>query len=1175
MQARWARVGYLGPVHSVCVDRETGLVFSASGPYVRAHALATGDAVLEADALPGGRIHRVQFESDPSGGAGAHALILHGGRQLRLFRLAVGPAAAEAGGGRLCSTQLELAGVWSAPDWILESQLCPLSGRLVAALAHNELAAFQFDLTTAADVDGRPAALAPARVRSPPAVLAASAALREAARGRVECAFGTFFGDVLLWTADLDAGAPAGPPQRLSGARGKVAQVARVRWCEGGAALLSAGEDRAVRLWRRAPDGAWLPALAAFGHEGWVWDAVRLGPLVVSVGEDLTARAFDAATGRCAAGHRGRHVWCAAADEASGAVVTGGEDASVKVWDLREALEAARGVQEDGPAAAGPRPDGWREASVPLPHADEAKQGGGVFVKGMAVLGGGARCLAALSTGELLALYPLLRPHEPPRLEVAWRPEGGREGDGPPAPRPVSCMDAVTARGGGVEDSSDDEPEDDSEGGEWIEDRAVLGSPFGDLSFVRCLLPPNGDGGYRSWATSLPSGDSTVLDVYFPHPGLAISAEPRQGGLLRTWLVAGPPGGGPGPPAVLAGPTLRTADGHRVTSVAAMDRGPRGYLLFCGDRRGNMTVFRVPRAEASPGPLAPLQTLHRLHGTEAVARALVAAGGAQLWSVGHDGCLARASLRPDAEAPLRPTSSQRVSATVGNVPGGLWEAAGGDAVVGGFVAGELLFWNAGQGAPVGRAPLAGHKQPHAAAVLASGRRLVCLRAAGGRLHVARPSGVEGEEEESRAVPRSIGGPFHGREARAVVSLPLRLPGPGPGPGALLATGGEDTTVLLLRGDPGRGRGLAVAQSLHAHPCAVRCLAAAPLGPASALLFSGGGKECVVAWLVEAEGGQLRCERLALDAPAQAGTDQRVMALALLPPPPDSNPPAALALAACLSDGTLRLFDFDVPPRALRRRPGAPPRGHSGALLSACALRAAGRGLLFTGGTDGRLCLWAFDDPEPCTPPAPGAASSLHAGLRRRRRRARPGAGAEGACGEEEEEAAAPLVQWPGQHRLGVNCLAAAVCAEGGLLAVASGGDDQSVVVRWLLFPPGEAAGTPQEAAFVRLESAHASAVRGIAAFPVPRSRDVWLVTCGWDQRARAWRASFANGQVQALGGCLLEVADVSGMDARLVEGGTGACGPGGEESAPDTELLVECHFAGVGLQRSLLRIPYP
>lgn len=136
-----------------------------------------------------------------------------------------------------------------------------------------------------------------------------------------------------LWR--LVDGAPLG---RLTGGLNHAWSVGALGAVEGGdvETILSAHEDKAVRVWGRNRTGGWEIRRLLKGHRNRVW-SVRpsvSGEFAVTASEDCTARVWDLKKGLCLRVFDEHHgpVWSAAFDSRSHLVFTGGDEGLLRAW---------------------------------------------------------------------------------------------------------------------------------------------------------------------------------------------------------------------------------------------------------------------------------------------------------------------------------------------------------------------------------------------------------------------------------------------------------------------------------------------------------------------------------------------------------------------------------------------------------------------------------------------------------------------------------------------------------------------------------------------------------------------------------------------------------------------------------------------------------------------------
>lgn len=109
---------------------------------------------------------------------------------------------------------------------------------------------------------------------------------------------------------------------------------------DGTETILSAHEDRHVRVWRKTATDGWQEALTLAGHQNRIWSvrALPSKPLAVSASEDCSARVWDVESGRCIQtlrGHGGA-VWGADLSPDGRTAFTAGDEGVVRAWSVAD-----------------------------------------------------------------------------------------------------------------------------------------------------------------------------------------------------------------------------------------------------------------------------------------------------------------------------------------------------------------------------------------------------------------------------------------------------------------------------------------------------------------------------------------------------------------------------------------------------------------------------------------------------------------------------------------------------------------------------------------------------------------------------------------------------------------------------------------------------------------------
>lgn len=1092
-------LGYAGPVLAVALvgpaERAPALALCGVGPDLHVHALglgseAWGSAGLQAaqalrSVLGGsGHVHGIRLRppaTGAGGGAGGAAEVLaavFGPQHLAVVGVSAGPCAPEV---RRATQPLRLADWPLDLAWLGADQPAASSQRLAVAFARNFVELWLLSAT------GGERQL---RLPGPPGIsflysaalhpLEAGHALCTGGCAALLCAGGTFEGHIALWhlpccSARGASHGCAALDQRAEVLAGHRGAVFRVRLCRGAAVLLSASDDRTVRLWTSrgaalgpADTGAeaatagstgWCCQAVLRGHGSRVWDAV-LAPLgggslgVASACEDSVVRLFslDGLCLRELQGHQTRGVRCLEVhaegldgQEHGGQswLLSGGEDGGVKLWplvagDLATSDRTVRRLWTVPDAA-----DWIRE--VALPSHSEA--------------------IVATNFGRI---YRLALWHEQALAEMIYAAEQAC----------FTCLDVGPdaaqlwcgcADGKALVLS-------ERESGAW---EASCAQAF---ECCRVSAAFAGAAGYGAIADH--SGRVGLWRCGLERSGLAapeLLAEPQlapgQGGrgrLLCGMLLAGRllPDAWPGGlawvfgdehgciHAVGLGLPPRLADSHRGKVLCLCDAGAGGVLHAAA------TFF----SSGSDGAIVQ----HRLEAGGGWQQLLTVRPGGGLRHLRHLAPLEAHSLRE----PAGPAHSAFL--------------------LGAFRSADFVLWDMDSGAELWRHRCGGGKRPSALhatqAAPGAGIAFTFAYSSGSKtleLHAASAACVSGAAPEAAScrtlAPAALRSPLHGREVHAVAWL-AEPSGDTPG---LLVTASEDGTMRLLRSGSARGGGplgMVISQAVEQHPGAVRALAVTHVG-AVAVVLSGGAKGALRAQLLEA-GPRLRCvwahalaapcsgaaeERLAgassgsaSGGPPPAPPEERVMAVDCVP-----WGDAAMLAVAATSSGLLHGWRLEL----------------SGAAVAAVT---APEALTVRAADAAALSVRCFFAPMPGSLPGAlvGTADGCLAvhglgGLL-------PGGGG----------AAAPWLR-ERLHDAGVNDLAIRPGPEGeGELLVAAAGDDQQITLALLLF--GLAPDGQVQASLLAsrcLGGAHASSVRAVAWAPP------WLLSLGLDRRLRLWSLS--------------------------------------------------------------------
>ncbi|XP_067657544.1 tRNA (34-2'-O)-methyltransferase regulator WDR6-like isoform X2 [Haliotis asinina] len=161
-------------------------------------------------------------------------------------------------------------------------------------------------------------------------------------------AAGTVFNQVIVWSPH---GSRNDQEQRevIHRFKGHQGVIFSIDYNLKSSILASVSDDRTIRLWKLTfPSNSFDPSisdwcgmessplLTLYGHSARVWDIELLAEIFVSIGEDATCIVWDYAGNilHKFKGHKGKSIWSLACDKSGNFVVTGGGDASIRMWLL-------------------------------------------------------------------------------------------------------------------------------------------------------------------------------------------------------------------------------------------------------------------------------------------------------------------------------------------------------------------------------------------------------------------------------------------------------------------------------------------------------------------------------------------------------------------------------------------------------------------------------------------------------------------------------------------------------------------------------------------------------------------------------------------------------------------------------------------------------------------------
>mmetsp|Transcript_84431 Transcript_84431/g.272943 ORF Transcript_84431/g.272943 Transcript_84431/m.272943 type:complete len:955 (-) Transcript_84431:7-2871(-) len=884
-----------------------------------------------------------------------------------------------------------------------------------------------------------------------------------------------------------------------------------LRLCLAGRAVVSASDDRTARLWvapgvelenaggidARGCDGTWACRGIFRGHGARLWDA-NLVPLsesaalgVATACEDSIVRLFalDGTLLRELRGHQTRGVRCVVVHpkavrvdkspvgSAHRVLVSGGEDGAVKVWPLIAAKQSQPASSpKDADAGSLFAKQSWK-----LPDSED-------WIREL-VLTSHDEAFVATNFGRLykVCLQPCREQGDAPQVELIFSTEV------------VAGTNNITSLGVGPDASQF-----------W------LGSADG-LGIV--LTRPSG--GHQLMVSRAQVFEGCRVSAVFASWG-GHGAFTDHAGRASLWRCSRDDVSAQWTPTLLATARFASASGkggkgtQRVLSAALMRLcigvEQDAFWVF-GDEQGALHISSlsgaVQRIEAHKGKVFSVRD---------VAADVASSGGtAFALSSGGDGVVML--HRFAASACSDPSGSRYACQRLWTirlgyglnhvahvVPLTKLDCSAHDQanlqvplLLGAFRSADFVLWDPHAGAEVWRHRCGGGKRPNCLLADWPTAPSVLGAAGGGRPQVTFVYSAESKSVEIHTMasldgavdasslalaPRTLCSPMHGREIHAVswVFHPTSVE-----PG-LFVTAAEDTTLRLTRcgslSDLASGAELRPLRVSERHPGSIRTIVVSPLpshaqGAASALVFAGGAKSMLRAYLVDT-GLSLRCVWSPVlpqrngRSPSRDGEveafEERVMSVDCL-----AMGGSLQLVAAATSSGLLHAWHVDLSSAAAGRldeRSRVTTRLSQAAVLSLrCAplpvqIEGAAETVAFAafaGIADGSLVVQAALDLQQLKASA-------------------------GRCSH------AKLLD------AGINDLAVHAAGDGRLLVAAAGDDHALALAVFALEPPSLTAAPPRLLLLSsrRLAGAHASAAKSVCWVP-PQ-----LVSVGLDRRLRVW-----------------------------------------------------------------------
>ncbi|XP_051118553.1 uncharacterized protein LOC127242882 isoform X2 [Andrographis paniculata] len=494
---------------------------------------------------------------------------------------------------------------------------------------------------------------------------------------------------------------------RLVGHEGSIFRIA---WFSNGTKLVSVSDDRSARIWEvtterevsyKAMQGgiSYFAGPVLFGHSARIWDCCIFDSVIITAGEDCTCRVWDHDGKELTKmkEHTGRGVWRCLYDPRSSLLVTAGFDSAIKVHQL---FTSSKGSEQ---TIASQDLSGRKEVfSLILPNF--SMEGGLMDSKSEYV-----RCLHFAREDSLYVatnngyLYHATLYNVGP---VKWT-ELGRISE----EAPIICVD-IMSKG----------PDSAGRCEDWI----AVGDGKGIMTIIQ-VLGAGSDRKVEVTFTWPVEKERHLLGSYWCKSlenRFIFTADP--GGRLKMWKLCCTMSSDSKIPQGNSGlffmAEYTSCFGMRIMCVdASLDQ----ELIVCGDIRGNLLLFSLPRSLACGSFLSTevkktptLNYLKGVHGVSTVNSVFISSVSpdqVEIRSTGADGCICY--LKHDRELHdlefIRMKQVKELSAIRSVYTTGVHsdDSAVGNYAVG-FSSTNFIIWNLISGTKVLQITCGGWRRPH-------------------------------------------------------------------------------------------------------------------------------------------------------------------------------------------------------------------------------------------------------------------------------------------------------------------------------------------------------------------------------------------------------------------------------------------------------------------------------
>ncbi|KAJ4956703.1 hypothetical protein NE237_013486 [Protea cynaroides] len=606
----------------------------------------------------------------------------------------------------------------------------------------------------------------------------------------------------------------------LSRLIGHEGSIFRIAWSSDGSKLMSVSDDRSARLWtvsasRKDSDDlkevvhrgsiglaerkysfdekleAAVPdsvGLVLFGHNSRIWDCCISDSLIVTAGEDCTCRVWGMHGNQLKMinEHTGRGIWRCLYDPNSSLLITAGFDSSIKVHRLHPSLSGGSIEQNEEVEQFKGMTEVFTILTPNLSEQLELMDSKSEYV----------RCLRFTQKDTIYVATNHGYLHHVKLSDpgdVKWT-ELVRVGE-----FPIVCMDILSMKPSNL-------PRD-------VEDWIAVGDGKGNVTVVRVS---DGDCAFSvcpalTWSAGM---ERQLLGTYWckslKHRHV-FTADPR--GILKLWRITDHSESGCDKYIKKCEVSLiaefSSCFGIRIMCLdALLDE----EVLVCGDQRGNLIIFRLPKslllAEAVVPEvnIPPLKYFKGAHGISSVASITLATfyiNQVEIHSTGGDGCICYFKYDRDWQS-LEFTGMKQVK-ELSLIQSVSADGSTSDNLVCsnyavGFASAHFIIWNLTSEIKVVQVPCGGWRRPHSYYLGDVPELQNCFAFVKGHvIHIHRLWVPVGER---KLFPQVLHIQYHGKEIHSLcfVSGGSHLSA-NVAKYSWIATGCEDGTVRLTRYSP--------------------------------------------------------------------------------------------------------------------------------------------------------------------------------------------------------------------------------------------------------------------------------------------------------------------------------------------------------------------------------------